>query len=63
VQLGLSVTSEVQLAQGALNPIRPEAIISQVDYATNRIELAQGRLSGASTRLAGLAVDVISRRA
>ncbi|MFP5420984.1 MAG: phage tail protein [Gammaproteobacteria bacterium] len=63
VQLGLSVTSEVQLAQGALNPIRPEAIISQVDYATNRIELAQGRLSGASTRLAGMAVDVISRRA
>lgn len=63
VQLGMSVASEVQLAQGALNPPRLEAIVSQVDYATSRMEAAQDRLAGASTRLAGLAVDVISRRA
>jgi phage protein U len=63
VQLGQSLATEVQLAQSALSPPRPEAIISQVDYATSRIAAAQGQLAGASKRLAGLAVDVISRRA
>lgn len=63
VQLGADAAGEVQLAQSALDPPQPEAIISQVNTAASRFEQAMARINGAAPRLARMAADVVTRRA
>lgn len=63
VQLGVDAATEVRLAQGALDPPNPEAILNQVSYAASRFEQAMARMNSAAPLLARMAADVVTRRA
>lgn len=63
LKLGVDAASDVRQAMASLTPLALETVISQVDDAASRMQLAVTRLDASSPRLARMAVDVITRRA
>lgn len=63
VQLGASAGGDLQQAISALNSADLDGVVGQFDYAATRIELAATRMSTSAPRFAGLAADIITRRA
>lgn len=63
VQLGANAASDVGQAISALDGVAEASVEAQVRYATTRIEQAMTRMESSAPRLAGLASDLITRRA
>lgn len=61
--LGVDAANDVRQAMASLNPLALETVVSQVDDAASRMQLAVTRLDASSPRLSRMAVDVITRRA
>lgn len=63
VQLGANAASDVGQAISSLGGVAEASVEAQVSYATTRIEQAMARMENSAPRLAGLASDLITRRA
>lgn len=63
LKLGVDAAGDVQRAVAAFNPLSVDSVVGKVDYASSQMQLAVNRLDASSTRLASLAVNVITRRA
>ncbi|WP_339079031.1 phage tail protein [Pseudomonas sp. TMP9] len=63
LKLGVDAAGDVQRAVAAFSPVSVESVVGKVDYASSQMQLAVSRLDASSTRLASLAVNVITRRA
>ena len=61
--LGVDAASDVRQAMASLTPLELGTVVSQVDDAASRMQMAVTRLDASSPRLARMAVDVITRRA
>lgn len=60
---GSAALGEVQLALNSLSPASLESVLSQVDYAAEKVDSAVGHLDDVSAPLLDKAVSVITRRA
>lgn len=63
VQLGADLASDLDQAITALDVVGTDNVAAQVSYASTRMEQAVTRLEDSAPRLAGLAADLITRRA
>ncbi|WP_236213019.1 phage tail protein [Metapseudomonas otitidis] len=63
VQLGADAASDIGQAISALDGAGEASVVNQVGYATTCIEQAMARMDSSAPRLAGLASDLITRRA
>ena len=61
--LGVDAASDVRQAMASLTPLELGTVVSQVDDAASRMQMAVTRLDASTPRLARMAVDVITRRA
>jgi len=60
---GSGALSDVQMAISSLSPASVESVLTQVDYATEKVTHAASRLDGVGSQLLDLAVSVVTRRA
>lgn len=63
VQIGAATSYDVRAAVSGLSGASLSSIVGQVDYASSRVLQASTRMKSTAPRLAGLAAQIITRRA
>ncbi|MFB6404538.1 hypothetical protein ACEYZM_030115, partial [Pseudomonas putida] len=63
VQLGQQVFGDFTNAKSSLNPLDLNNVVDRVENSGRYVSQAYDKFNGASTRLSGLAAQVITRRA